>query len=602
MTVLFLLNIILLPPKEVFILKLIRLEFGVEGVGKTGGGHGVGVSGEESKITETQRQSKLNGRELHATDSQKQLPTSGGQSVTEKRLSARDSIALNPESADANISACEQIDALIERLSVDDQRITTRFEQPTKTIERLKGLPLGAGGRFQIQTADSEAHDLTRFEKSINTYLKLLSKVFTLSNTQNEGREILVALNEVINDLNAIADNVSPKWAASEDNKKWLNNCRDQLNNERKLVLQVMQDKDIDLPDGSVIDWQAMIELKRTGYEITPETISLFGGFSDLDVVKGSEKCFGNGSFHTVYKLTYQSAEGEVSRIFKAEDAVDISNYYKENHVALDNYLDTQRPKFAARNIATLKVQEHLGLDLLPGMTLSTHDGKLGLLMEEAEGYRLVGYAVEDEGDEKYTPEIPLNDSSKPDVSATIRKNLIRAEWLDGVCGQYDRHFGNLFIDPDSGRVTLIDNDLSFFPGLLNVKYKMHPDPSLRRSGSRAGWPPVIDDDLFTRLMNLDEKALAQDLKGLLTEREINATLSRIHDLQEHANGLAEKGLIISDWGLDNTYGIPPKNTLLLLKRAPNDRSYYRNMLQHLNHMEDIDGTKPVSFFRERLI
>ena len=133
-------------------------------------------------------------------------------------------------------------------------------------------------------------------------------------------------------------------------------------------------------------------------------------------------------------------------------------------------------------------------------------------------------------------------------MAADIQRQLNSAEWLDGICGQQDRHAGNLFVDPEAGKVTLIDNDMGFYPGQNRVRSPSR-NPAFRRfSGSTAGLPSVIDARVYQKLMLITPAQIHQQMDGLLTRQEIQATVNRVTELQEHARQLAQNGRVIQNW------------------------------------------------------
>ncbi|MET4706355.1 hypothetical protein, partial [Endozoicomonas lisbonensis] len=314
-----------------------------------------------------------------------------------------------------------------------------------------------------------------------------------------------------------------------------------EMDAERALLVQVMDDPKSALTEGK-LSWGEVTELKRLGYPLNPDLASEFSTLTDADLLKPAEP-FGAGKHHSVQKLTFPGvSDNDPPRdyLFKADDAKDNSRY--EHVVGKDKYLDKSRPRFAGRNLAAQKLQDALDLRLLPAMTLTTHNGKMGLMMTKAQG-------VQPFNNETGKPENIAYDSlEKPTVSANLQKNLTDAQWLDCLTGQQDRHSSNLFIDPDTGGVTLIDNDQAFYPGLREVT---DPEPDRKIGDWPLPWPgkpELIGRETFEKLEALDEGRIRQDLEPLLDKKEIESTLFRLNDLKQHAQKLADEGKVVDDW------------------------------------------------------
>ena len=466
------------------------------------------------------------------------------------------------------------------RLSISQERIQNRFEQPE----------LYTNFAHQLQ---ADEHFLDHLSPALASLVKLqFSSMYSMiehhqshlampldtSTKELHGRQMIDNLDRCIE---IISKTLSDPAADPDKHELWSRTVKE-LEAERGLILQVMDDDSVNLGDGK-LDWQACVELKRNGYDLTPAILSSFSHLGDQHLVSGSEKEFGSGKLHTVSMMSYDTGQQTVRRVFKPEDASDTSPFDEVS--GPENYLEKDKPRFAARHLAGQVVEKHLGLKLMVGMEIAMHKGQLGMLMEIAEGRN----PLERKADEDIVPDLPYNDPSNPEVSANIRKNLVAAEWLDGICGQMDRHPGNYFIDPESGKVKLIDNDIAFIPGLEVIKEPSHSEDYPNHiNGSRAGLPELIDQDLYDKLKSLDESILRQDLEGLLTDKEIDSTIVRINLMKSHADNLAQKGLIVSDWGPGGQYGNPPMSTYEILKQSSNTQGYYTTALSAVEWARDV--------------
>ena len=463
------------------------------------------------------------------------------------------------------------------RLQINQSRVTERFHSPSKSTEQLRQraadtIELSLSGKlpFNKDVANRKSADYTRLISVLETHQKSSARPLPTGPGELKGgaeaRIDNIELGiETINEIERSGRNYFSQTEMQE-----LRQLKFEMRAERALLVQVMDDPVALTLDGKA-SWQTATELKRTGYPLDSRLLPEFNGQSDDKLVKKPEP-FGAGKFHSVVKLNYEGSDRPV--IFKAEDAIDTSKY--EDLVGKDKYLDKSRPRFAARNLAAGKLQECLGVKLLPEMTLGTHNGKLGLFMSEAKGVKPYNF------DTKTAVPLPYDSKGNPQVSANLQKNLTNAQWLDCLAGQEDRHPGNLFVDPATGDVTLIDNDQAFYPGLRSVD---DPDPNRRVNNWAPPWPgkpEVIDSEFFDYLQAMTPEQLQSDLGHLLKKTEIEATASRLKDLQQHAFKLQQEGKVIDNWVTWRSPGPKPQSVADFLRGHSKPQSYF-SALDRLN-------------------
>lgn len=112
-----------------------------------------------------------------------------------------------------------------------------------------------------------------------------------------------------------------------------------------------------------------------------------------------------------------------------------------------------------------------------------------------------------------------------------IKKQLADLQILDYICGNIDRHAGNMLYDIDPATKNLkgivgIDNDSSFGKNVPN------PNKSTVRLPSINGMR-VISEDMANRIQNLTEGELRSTLHGYgLSEKSIDAAWERTKQLQ----------------------------------------------------------------------
>lgn len=129
-------------------------------------------------------------------------------------------------------------------------------------------------------------------------------------------------------------------------------------------------------------------------------------------------------------------------------------------------------------------------------------------------------------------------DFSRPET----QKGLNDLQWFDAISGQHDRHGGNIFIDPDTGKVMGIDDDMSLGDGLKSE--------DLEEGWSKfSGLPSRIDVDTASKILALKP----EDIPKLLTrsgdpkkipKKAIEETKARLKKVQEHIEKLGLDGQI----------------------------------------------------------
>lgn len=113
-----------------------------------------------------------------------------------------------------------------------------------------------------------------------------------------------------------------------------------------------------------------------------------------------------------------------------------------------------------------------------------------------------------------------------------VKIQLANLQVLDYVCGNVDRHLGNILyqFDPQTHKlagIKGIDNDASFLRRRLTDSQGLAQLPSLRDLR-------VIDEAMAKKLLEIDEGMFTATLHGYgLNEEEIASAYDRLHNLQE---------------------------------------------------------------------
>ncbi|HET7864975.1 MAG TPA: hypothetical protein VFL86_11275 [Burkholderiaceae bacterium] len=282
--------------------------------------------------------------------------------------------------------------------------------------------------------------------------------------------------------------------------------------------------------------------------KVTEDTLP---AFSDSDLLREPSR-LGSGAFHTVYGVRLAGSDGNsFSGVFKPLGSVDRAG----NHAAHAAGIPSDDPQVAMRNLATLTYAKELGLDVIPDTRLGvlrTEDDSttLGLVMERARGTEAYDAA----------PSV----FRRGDVAAEVTK----LQLLDHLTGQVDRHDGNYFIDAESDRpakVTGIDNDQAFGASLTGPESNRFSADYSHKFFQGTKLPPVVDREMADAINGLSSSGIRRMLGDRLTEREVEAAVTRHQGVVQHIADLSAQGRIISadDWDRgsvqelltpDNTY------------------------------------------------
>jgi hypothetical protein len=119
---------------------------------------------------------------------------------------------------------------------------------------------------------------------------------------------------------------------------------------------------------------------------------------------------------------------------------------------------------------------------------------------------------------------------------------------LDAITGQSDRHGGNIYIDPVTGEVKGIDQDISFGQGestvdVLNDKYR--------------GLPSLVDEKTAKKILKKKAKNLPKVLGskygGSLSPEEIQQSQARLRTVKAYLKKLKKEKKLVKNWD-DTTY------------------------------------------------
>ncbi len=187
-----------------------------------------------------------------------------------------------------------------------------------------------------------------------------------------------------------------------------------------------------------------------------------------------------------------------------------------------------------SRSVASTAVDRLVGLQVVAEEKFGMDEnGKVIGLSVQADGAG-VRSEVKFPGEDKTRTCFLDVDYSDP----RIQRGLHDLEAMDYLTGQIDRHAGNIFIDPQSGKVTGIDNDLSF-PDL--EREKMFDRNKQLGDKAPAHLPHMMHEETARRIMAITPEALRETLEGIqdpngqgqLDEYQIGYAVVRLEQLQQ---------------------------------------------------------------------
>lgn len=181
------------------------------------------------------------------------------------------------------------------------------------------------------------------------------------------------------------------------------------------------------------------------------------------------------------------------------------------------------------RNAAMSKMAELLGC---PDILANSENIRIKINGKNVKG-TFMKEAIGEDCNKIHKDSLILNATTLSSMDVNLKKQIANLQIIDYLCGNPDRHSGNMLYYFEKGkdglsylkRIQGIDNDSAFGA----TDYKFAEMSSIRLENMK-----VIPTELANKVMNLKPDALKQMLYGFdLTTREINNALKRLTTLQE---------------------------------------------------------------------
>lgn len=223
----------------------------------------------------------------------------------------------------------------------------------------------------------------------------------------------------------------------------------------------------------------------------------------------------------------------------------------------------TGKPKLLSRQVASSRLDEALGANVLSTEVFSTSNGENVVISSKASGIEM----TKTKNGKKVIPNID------PEKNGETQRGLANLQLMDALTGQMDRHNANIFIDPNTGKVTGIDNDMAF-PNGINHKQaeNMLPNQFKDAKGSegreilgKANGKEVfftqklVDKKVGKKVLAMTEDQFLSIIQGRegdpqrldpQTEKEaIDGALQRFRAIKKHIKELDDAGKLVENWG-----------------------------------------------------
>ena len=336
-------------------------------------------------------------------------------------------------------------------------------------------------------------------------------------------------------------------------------------------TLAQFDDRELELLSNAGLSLSLGLQYKERDVPIHPRT--LVGDFKGENIIGDARKLSG-GMLTTPYQVEYATPNGNRQAVFKEASRFEGLN----ENLATPLGIDEQHPRMAVRNVATKAVDDVLGFNLVPETGFGSMDGKLGVVMgfapgvtptpkvpvditddEQGQSMRhyqgmlsesnfqeiLVGQSITFENGRFYKMMPHVVADLNPD-RPELRRDLVKLQLLDALCGQSDRHPGNYVVNLDQNGdyvgLLAIDNDQAF-GSAIDDPNQLHPSANAGLHGVML--PEVVDREMKEAFDQLTPEALAEELSGLLTDDEIESAKQRLVIIKNHLARLEEDGKVI---------------------------------------------------------
>lgn len=237
------------------------------------------------------------------------------------------------------------------------------------------------------------------------------------------------------------------------------------------------------------------------------------------------------------------NAFGSVAPLHGTSAAVNDADF--ANAEAMKAAVGSDISSLLTRSVATSAVDKALGMNCMAQEAIGIDEGgrAVGISVGVA-GAPILKRPDSIDGKEAF---LDINYSDP-----AIQKGLYDLEAQDYITGQIDRHTGNIFIDPHTGQVSGIDNDLAF--------PTIDREDMIRQSSldgkAIPGKPQFMHSDTAAKIEALTPEALREALQSIerppgvapLEPAAIDGAVHRLQELQAEIKDMRKEGRVVDQF------------------------------------------------------
>ncbi len=202
-------------------------------------------------------------------------------------------------------------------------------------------------------------------------------------------------------------------------------------------------------------------------------------------------------------------------------------------------------PNLIARQVISSRIDQALGLNVLAGEVFSkSWDGQTIGITAKADGNEMMKKAKSGDRYRKFD----LTD-------ANIQRGLSDLQIMDAITGQLDRHMGNIMIDPQSGKVTGIDNDMAFSIEGPNITVNNTLRDQFEDTGDGLIYKQTqVHEDTANAILSMTPDDFRKVLEGApadpehIDQKGIQHAMTRFVAVQNQVKKLKQEGKLIKQF------------------------------------------------------
>lgn len=262
------------------------------------------------------------------------------------------------------------------------------------------------------------------------------------------------------------------------------------------------------------------------------------------------------GQSNVVQEMRYHTPGGEFTGYFKQEKAFQAEPEVHESIAGIRQW----DPHYGARTVAMYRLDQLLNANVTARAEFAIgqdQEGKavFGTVLESAKGTSAEKLKVgldRAHADQLGPGAVSLDDP-------VLQRCLNKLQILDAIAGQLDRHKGNYYVQQDdSGAVTGvtgIDLDMAFGGDMVSPN-------SADKAHNYKGLPSAIDKEMGEAILRIQPADIEAALTGLLTAKEVAATVTRFLAVQERVQEAAAAGALKETWDAASAQDRPGFDTI----------------------------------------